>query len=49
MAWLIGVANLFLIMLAIVAAQGLSEAALLAAFGAVGILMFLMVKGGPTN
>ena len=48
-AWIVGVANLFLIMLAIVAARGLPEAAILAALGAVGVLMFLLVKGGPTN
>ena len=47
--WLVGVANLFLIMLAIIAARGLPEAALLGACGAVGVLIFLMVKGGPTN
>ena len=47
--WVISIANLFLIMLAIVAARGLSQAALLAACATVGLLLFLMVKGGPTN
>ena len=48
-SWMIGVANLFLIMLAIVAARGLGIAALLAAIGAVSVLLFLLVKGGPTD
>ena len=48
-AWIVGVANLFLIMLSIVAARGLPEAAILGACGAVGMLMFLLVKGGPTD
>ncbi|MBK30554.1 MAG: hypothetical protein CMB49_07630 [Euryarchaeota archaeon] len=48
-SWIVTVANLFLIMLSIIAARGLPEAAVLAAFGAVGVLMFLLVKGGPTN
>lgn len=48
-AWIIGVANMFLIMLAIVATRGLPEAALLAAAGAVAVLLFLLVKGGPTD
>ena len=48
-AWIVGVANLFLIMLSIVAARGLPEAAFLGACGAVGMLMFLLVKGGPTD
>ncbi len=48
-SWIVGVANLFLIMLAIVAARGLNEAALLGAIGAVAMLMFLLVKGGPTD
>ena len=47
--WIVGVANLFLLMLAIVAVRGLPEASLLAACGAVSVLMFLMIKGGPTN
>ena len=48
-AWIVGVANLFLIMLSIVAARGLPEAAILGACGAVGMLLFLLVKGGPTD
>ena len=48
-SWIVGVANLFLIMLSIVAARGLPEAAILGACGAVGMLLFLLVKGGPTD
>lgn len=48
-AWIVGVANLFLIMLAVVATRGLPEAALLGALAAVAVLLFLLVKGGPTD
>ena len=47
--WTIAIANIFLIMLAIVAARGLPQAAILGAIGAVSMLVFLLVKGGPTD
>ncbi len=48
-AWIIAVANMFLIMLAIVATRGQPEAALTGAGAAVAVLLFLLVKGGPTD
>ena len=48
-SWIVCVANLFLIMLALIAARGLHAAAILGAVGAVGMLLFLLVKGGPTD
>jgi UDP-N-acetylmuramyl pentapeptide phosphotransferase/UDP-N-acetylglucosamine-1-phosphate transferase len=47
--WTIAIANIFLIMLAIVAARGLPQAAVLGAVGAVSMLVFLLAKGGPTD
>jgi len=48
-SWIVAIANLFMIMLAIVATRGLPEAALLGAAGAITMLLFLLVKGGPTD
>jgi len=46
---IIAVANTFLVVLAVVAARGQESAAVLGAFGAVGLLLFLLAKGGPTD
>ncbi|MBT7249378.1 MAG: hypothetical protein HN877_09225, partial [Rhodospirillaceae bacterium] len=43
------VANLFLIMLAIVSARGQVIGALLGACAAIALLLVLLVKGGPTD
>ena len=47
--WIIAVANLFLIMLAVVSTRGLSGAAIIGAIAAILLLLFLLVKGGPTE
>jgi len=46
---IVGIANIFLIMLALVATRGLPGAALLGGCGAVALLLFLLAKGGPTE
>ena len=48
-AGIIFVANLFLIMLAIVSARGQVIGALLGACAAIALLLVLLVKGGPTD
>jgi len=46
---IVGVANIFLIALSIVAARGLPVAAVLGGAAAVTLLLFLLAKGGPTD
>ncbi|MDD9878823.1 MAG: glycosyltransferase family 4 protein, partial [Magnetovibrio sp.] len=47
--WIIAVANMFLVMLSLVAMRGQPIAALLGAAAAITLLLVLLAKGGPTD